>query len=184
VDDSQGTQSRRGTTGGGTTGGGGMAVIFWGLLLLFGVFMLLGRGPSTAPPFETLTRYVCDPLPVFNGWGSIRGGLLFTCRSGVRVVFVRGPPVDKPNVWTACRRTGGLIKVWRPPIPSPYGSRVFHVTCDDRIVAYYGYQAANYESAQRFIVAVAGGLIVLGGIGLAWSLVHRRTHGCTPDRFV
>ena len=144
--------------------GGGMAVIFWGLLLLFGVFMLLGRGPLAAPPFETLTQYVCDPLPVFRSWAFARGGLLFTCRSGDKIVYVRGPPVDNPAVWTACRRTGGVIRVWRPPIPSLYGRRVFHVTCDDRVVAYYGYQAASYESTQRFIIVVAYGLIALSAV--------------------
>jgi hypothetical protein len=161
------------------TSGGGMAVIFCSLLLLFGVFMLLGRGPSTAPPFETLTQYACDPLPVFRGWGYARGGLLFTCRSGDKIVYVRGPPVDNSTVWNACRRAGGLIRVWRPPIPSPYGRRVFHVTCNDRVVANYPYQASNYESTQRFIIAVACGLIVLGGSGMGSGLWHRRQKDTT-----
>jgi hypothetical protein len=145
-----------------------MPLILWGLALLFGILMLLVRLPLNAPEFEQLTQYVCDPLPVLNGT-ALRAArsVVLTCRSDDKFVFQRGFPSYSINsAWNSCWRSGGLIRIWRVANPSPYGSYVFHATCDDHVITYYRARAASYESTQRFVIAVACIIILVSAIGL------------------
>jgi hypothetical protein len=57
--------------------------------------------------------------------------------------------------------------------PSSYGGTVFHSTCGDHIVLLYKNRAAAYESTQRFIVALACGLILLSLGVLTKKWLHR-----------
>lgn len=56
----------------------------------------------------------------------------------------------------------------------PYGSYVFHATCDDHVITYYRARAATYESSQRFVIAVACVVILLSLAGLLGHLLHSR----------
>jgi hypothetical protein len=150
-----------------------MALILLLLLLSLGILMLLVRAPLHAPPFESLTQYVCDPLPGLPTLGSRTQLYLLNikCRAGDRVVYQKGLPAYSNNpAWTACRRSGGLIRIWRIANPSPYGPYVFHATCDDHVITYYPARAATYESTQRFILGLASVIVVGSAIGVAVSL--------------
>jgi hypothetical protein len=157
-----------------------MPVFLWSGLLAIGVLMLLARGPSNAPAFEQLTQYLCDPVtPLPNrGYRMASYTPRFTCRAGDKIVFQNGYPSDgsNPDVDRDCRRSGGIVRVWRDANPSPYGPYVFHSTCNDRVLMSYIYRAGNYDSAQRSVLGVASLLIFLGGIGLTRKLLARRTH--------
>jgi hypothetical protein len=147
-----------------------MPLILWGLGLLLGLLMLLARLPVNAPPFESLTEYVCDPLPrlpsLGNRFQSYR--LNLRCRAGDQVIFQRQSPFTGTNssgVY-ACNREGGLTRIWRAARPSDYGAYVFQSTCGDHLIAAYQNRAATYESTQRFVIAVACIVILVSGIGL------------------
>ena len=151
---------------------GNMAIILWPLLLALGSLILLARSPSNAPAFEQLTQYVCDAEPILQG-RSLRAsrGVILTCRSGDQIVLQRGLPSYSNNpAFTECRRSGGLIRIWRMPKPSPYGSYVFHATCDDHVIAYYPDRARAYDSIQLTITAIAAAIILGGALGLAARL--------------
>jgi hypothetical protein len=160
------------------THGGGMAAILWTLLLVFGILMLIARGPLDAPPFERLTKYVCDPLPPLPVLGnrSQKYRLRLTCRAGDQLVYQRQAVNDgsNPNGLKSCQREGGLTKIWRMAPPSAYGATVFHSTCGDHIVLLYKNRAAAYESTQRFVVTLACGLILLSLGGLTKNWFHQR----------
>jgi hypothetical protein len=95
------------------------------------------------------------------------GIVVLTCRSDDKFVFQRSFPSYSINsAWNSCWRSGGLIRIWRVANPSPYGSYVFHATCDDHVITYYRARAASYESTQRFVIAVACIIILVSAIGL------------------
>jgi hypothetical protein len=123
------------------THGGSMAPILWTLLLVFGILMLVARGPFDAPRFEQLTQYVCDPLPPLPVLGNRSQSyrLRMTCRAGDQVVHQAQVVGDgsNPNGLKACRREGGTTRIWRMAPPSAYGPTVFHSTCGDHIVLLY-----------------------------------------------
>jgi hypothetical protein len=170
VDASPPTQSRSSTTG------GGMPVILWSLLLLFGILMLLARGPLNAPALEDLTSYACDPIPLPRGsWNRRMPLILYTCRAGDTVVYARSGVTDgsNPILWKTCIRSGGLIRIWRHARPSPYGPYIFRSTCNNQIVMSYKNRAANYESSQRFGIAVASAVIFLSFTILTLKIVRR-----------
>jgi hypothetical protein len=149
-----------------------MPLILWSMALLLGILMLLVRTPLHAPPFESLTEYACDRLPSLPNLGNRSQSYLLNlrCRAGDTVVYQRGFPAYSINpAWTSCRRAGGLIRIWRVANPSPYGSYVFHATCDDHVITYYRARAATYESTQRFVISVAWLLILVSAIDL---IVH------------
>jgi hypothetical protein len=50
--------------------------------------------------------------------------------------------------------------------PDAYGATVFHATCGDHIVMLYKDRAANYESTQRFIIALAYAMVTLSTASL------------------
>ena len=155
-----------------------MATILWTLLLVFGILMLVARGPSDAPPFEQLTQYVCDPLPPLPVLGnrSQQYRLRLTCRARDQLVYLRQSVSDgsNPNGLKSCQREGGLTKIWRMAPPSAYGATVFHSTCGDHIVMLYKNRAAAYESTQRFVVTLACGLILLSLGALTRKWFYRR----------
>jgi hypothetical protein len=55
----------------------------------------------------------------------------------------------------ACLIAGGTLRLWRQPIPTPYGRIIFQTACDGRIYAHYTTQAANYDSTQLFVRILA-----------------------------
>jgi hypothetical protein len=158
--------------------GGNMAVILWALLLVFGVLMLLVRGPLHAPPFETLTQYVCDRLPPLPRLGNRLQSypLNLRCRAADQVVYQRQAVVDgsNPAGLKACKQEGGLIRIWRMAPTSTYGAYVFHSTCGDHIAMYYKNRAATYESTQLFSIAVACIVILIGAIGLGRKMLPKK----------
>jgi hypothetical protein len=165
------------------TSGGNIPVILWSLALLLGVLAILARGPREAPAFDTLTAFTCDPLPALRtGWNRTMWPVYYTCRAGNKFVYQRGmsPSPTKGTQWQACRRAGGVIKIWRYDNPSPYGSFVFQMTCDDQIYADYKTRAANYVAIHATGMLVAAGLIILSLIGLAARLHFLRHHRTTP----
>jgi hypothetical protein len=160
-----------------------MPLILWSLGLLLGLLMLLARLPLNAPSFESLTEYVCDPLPrlpsLGNRFQSYRSNL--RCRAGDQVIFQRQSPFTGTNssgVY-ACNREGGLTRIWRAATPSDYGAYVFQSTCGDHLIAAYKNRAATYESTQRFVIAVAWIIILVSAIGLIRHIVssaHTHQH--------
>jgi hypothetical protein len=141
------------------------------LLILLGILALAVIGPRQAPPFDALTEFSCDPLPVFSSRHNDTGmaATVYTCRSGRDVVYQRGaPPVTiNSRAWQACRRHEERIKIWRHANPSPYGAFVFQTSCNGEIYADYQTQAANYKRSKEagflasWLMLVAG-IAVLG----------------------
>jgi hypothetical protein len=154
-----------------------MPLILWSLGLVFGILMLLVRTPLHAPPFESLTEYVCDPLPrlptLGNRFQSYR--LNLRCRAGDQVIFQRQSPyAGATNLLSvnACHREGGLTKIWRVASPSDYGAYVFQSTCGDHLIAAYKNRAATYNSTQQFVIAVACIIILASAMGLIWQVTR------------
>ena len=58
--------------------------------------------------------------------------------------------------------------------PSDYGAYVFQSTCGDRLIAAYKNRIATYESTQRFVIAVACIIILVGLLGLLRQLIRSR----------
>ena len=155
---------------------GRMPIILWTLLLAFGILMLLVRTPLHAPPFESLTQYVCDPLPPLPNLGNRfqRYSLNRRCRAGDQVIFQRQAVVDvsSSSALKACRQEGGQISIWRDAAPSAYGAYVFQSTCGDQVMMAYKNRAAAYESAQLFVIAVGCIIILVSAMGLIWQLTR------------
>jgi hypothetical protein len=155
-----------------------MPLILWSLGLLLGLLMLFARLPVHAPPFESLTEYVCDPLPALPNLGNRYQSynLNVRCRSGDQVIFQRRSPFAGTNFFgvIACRQERGLTRIWRAASPSDYGAYVFQSTCGDHIVAAYKNRAATYESTQRFVIAVACIIVLVSIMGLIRLLSHSR----------
>jgi hypothetical protein len=105
-----------------------MPIILWTLLLVFGILILLVRTPPYAPPFDSLTQYVCDPLPRLPNLGNRfqSYALRLRCRSGEQVLYRRESAFDgsNPGGLYACRREGGLTRIWRMRPPTEYGAYV------------------------------------------------------------
>jgi hypothetical protein len=157
------------------TRGVSIPTVLWLLLLAFGILILLTRGPAQAPPFEKLTSYVCDSVPnIRSSWKRTVLPLVYTCHAGPAVVLARYGVSDgsNPIATKTCLRNGGLVRIWRYANPSPYGPYIFHTTCDDRVLVYYKYRAANYESSQRFSLVVAYVIILASLAGLSLRLFH------------
>jgi hypothetical protein len=140
-------------------GNAAMPLILWSLGLLFGINVLLVRTPLHAPPFESLTEYACDPLPQLPNLGNRLQGypLNLRCRAGEQGIFQRQPVFTgaSSSDVKACRREGGLTRIWRMAPPSAFGGYVFHSTCGGHIIMAFKNRAASYESTQRFVIAVA-----------------------------
>jgi hypothetical protein len=158
-----------------------MPVFFWSGLLAFGILILLARSPINAPPFVQLTQYVCDPVPPLasRGYGNRSQSYnpQFTCRAADIVVYQRGHPFDgsNPDAVSSCKRSGGILRIWRHANPSPYGPYVFQSSCNDQFLMLYKDRATAYEASQSFVIVVGWLLIGVGGIGLARKiLVSRR----------
>jgi hypothetical protein len=156
------------------TGISAMPLILWSMALLLGILMLLVRLPVNAPDFDQLTQYVCDPLPRLPNLGNRfqSYSLNLRCRAGDQVVFQRQAVNNGSNMsgLKACKREGGLTRIWRMAPPSAYGAYVFHSTCGDYTIMYYKNRAAVYESTQRFIIAVSWTIIFISVIALILRL--------------
>ena len=59
-----------------------------------------------------------------------------------------------------------MTRIWRVASPSAYDAYVFQSTCGDHLIAAYKNRAATYESTQRFVIAVACIIILVGLMGL------------------
>jgi hypothetical protein len=154
-----------------------LPTVFWSLLLVFGVLILLNLGPSQAPPLAELTAYRCDPLPISpEGRPRNTGARPLTCRSGTEVIHPRGiPPIGSNGAgWSACVQAGGVITLWRHPLPSPYGARIFQTACGEKI--YFSHRAAaeGYATARATLFLVGAGAIGLALGALALKLIARR----------
>jgi len=119
-----------------------MPLILWSMAILLGILMLLVRTPLHAPPFESLTEYACDPLPLLPKLGNRyqRYQLNLRCRAGDQVIFQRQSPYaggTNSSGVNACYREGGLTRIWRVAAPSAYGAYVFQSTCGDHLIAAY-----------------------------------------------
>ena len=151
-----------------------MPLILWSLTLLFGILMLLARLPLHAPPFESLTEYVCDPLPPLPNLGNRSQSyhLNLRCRAGSQVIFQRQSPFTgtKFSGRRACRQELGLTRIWRAASTAAYGAYVFQSACGDHIIAAYKNRAAAYESAQRFVIGVGCLIILASATGLIATL--------------
>lgn len=161
-------------------GGGSMTGILSTSLLAFGILILLTRGPIHAPPFNSLTQYVCDPLPSLPSLGNRlqQYRLRVICRAADQLVYQSQPIVDgsDPSSLRSCKRDGGLIRIWRMAPPDAYGAVVFHATCGGEIVVHYKDRAANYESNQRFVIVLAVAMITLSVVPLLMKflLIRKR----------
>jgi hypothetical protein len=148
-----------------------MPIILWTLLLAFGILMLLVRTPLHAPAFESLTQYLCDPLPRLPNLGNRfqSYALRLKCRAGEQVVYQRESASDGSNSsgLNACRKESGLTRIWRMSPPTEYGAYVFHSTCGDHTIMYYKDRAAKYESKQLFSLVIACLVILTSLIALA-----------------
>jgi hypothetical protein len=159
---------------------GSLVTILWGALLLFGVLMLLTRGPLSAPAFGQLTQYVCDPLPPLPTLGNRfqQYGLRLTCHAGDQSIYQRESifNVSNQSGRLECRRDGGLTKIWRMAPPGAYGEIVFHATCGNHIVIDYKNSAANYESNKGFVTLLGCAIIILstGVLFTRWFRYQRR----------
>ncbi len=143
------------------------------LLLLSAILLLLALPPAKAPPFEGLTQLTCDSFPVMpavraNAAAGLR--MTYTCRAANGIVRkVTGfPGGTNAGNFTACRRGGGIVKLWLNPSPSPYGPYVFQASCQDEIFLSYPVAASTYESRRAFSQLSAWVLLVLtaGALGL------------------
>jgi len=154
-----------------------LPTVFWSLLLVFGVLVLLNRGPSQAPPLAELTAYRCDPLPASPAARprDTRAGPLI-CRAGNEVIHPRGVPPMGSNAaaWRSCVQAGGVITLWRHAPPSPYGARIFQTACGEKI--YFSHRAAaeGYATARATSFLVGAGAIGLALGALALKLIGRR----------
>jgi hypothetical protein len=162
-----------------------MPLILWSLGLVLGILILLVRTPVHAPPFESLTEYVCDPLPPLPNLGNRyqRYQLNLRCRAGNQVIFQRQAVFTGSNSSgvKACIQEEGLIRIWRVASPSPYGAYVFQSTCAEHVIMAFKSRAATYESTQRFVITVACIIILVGALGLLRQLFRSRPrHSNTP----
>ena len=142
-----------------------IVVTLWSLLLVFGVLMLVTKGPLKAPSFEQLTEYLCDPLPPLPTLGNRfqKYGLRLTCRAGDQLIYQRQSVFNVSNQSGRlnCRRDGGYTRIWRMAPPGAYGEIVFHAVCGDHIVIDYKNSAANYESNKVFVTLLGCAIIIL-----------------------
>jgi len=148
-----------------------VALILWSLLLTLSVSVLLVSGPRTAPPFETLTVFRCDNVPLIasgGGRGSSIWQTTYTCRSANQIVYNQGipPPSGAPGQLKMCLAVGGTLTLWRQPIPSPYGRAIFQAACNGTVYADYKTLATNYNSSKSFVRALAWLILTLS----AWRL--------------
>ncbi len=153
-----------------------LPTVSWSLLLVFGVLVLLNLGPSQAPPLAELTAYRCDPPPVpLEGHPRNTRATPSTCRAGNEVIHPRGGvPGSSAAGWSACVQAGGVITLWRHPLPSPYGARIFQTACGEKI--YFSHRAAaeGYATARATLFLVGAGAIGLALGALALKLIARR----------
>lgn len=156
-------------------------VILWSLLLLLSILAPLVSGPRTAPPFETLTVFRCDYMPLFpsGGRGTSVWHPTYTCRSGNQVIYTQGipPSTDAPRQFRMCLATGGTLTLWRQPMGGLYGRAIFQAACGGTVYADYKTQAANYKSNQLFVHILAWLILTVSAwrLGLvAWHHYQRR----------
>jgi hypothetical protein len=87
---------------------------------------------------------------------------------------VHGFSVGSSPDSTACRRAGGIIKVWLNPRPSPYGPYVFQASCNDELFLTYTDATSAYESRRAFSQILAWGLFTLSAGALGFLAVRQR----------
>jgi hypothetical protein len=149
---------------------GSIPIVLLILLLMGALLLLLALPPPKGPLFEELTQLTCDPSPVLPAFsaGSLRDTDICRAANGVVRKVIGFSGRINSRGFTACRRGGGIVKVWLTPSPSPYGPYVFQASCRDEIFLSYPDAASTYESKRAFSQLVAWGLLVLsaGALGL------------------
>jgi hypothetical protein len=104
--------------------------------------------------------------------------MMFTCRASDKVTYLQGGPPTGANSrgWQACRRAGGVVKVWRYPNPSPYGNYIFQTSCNGQIFADYNTRVAGYTASRGGGLVIARGLVILSVTFLSARLYRRLRH--------
>jgi hypothetical protein len=153
-----------------------MPEIFLALLLICAVLALLVLGPAHSPPFEELQEFTCDfsamAPPIRWGRGS-RSTYYATCRSDHQVAHFGALPIATNAVqWQKFRRGGGIVKIRRPALPSPYGGYIFQITCNNEVIVSYRDASAYYESRRTFVGLLACCLLALSGGVLGFRLLR------------
>ncbi len=156
-----------------------MPTVLLSLLLAFGVLMLIDLGPGRAPPFASLVAYRCDIVPGEQSSTPRRAASsapVHTCRAGDAIVEARGAlPVGGDAVgWSRCVRTGGTIIIWREPLPSPYGARIFQTACNERVFFSYDAGARAYSAGHATGLLFAIGSAALAAAGLLLRFLNGR----------
>lgn len=158
---------------------GSIPIVLLILLLMSAILLLLALPPARAPPFERLIQLTCDPYPVLPSFRGASGSMqaVYTCRAADGVVRkVTGFSGGVNSVgFTACRRGGGIVKLWLNPSPSQYGRYVFQASCQDEIFMSYPDAASTYESKRAFSQLLAWGLLILSAGALALVAIRRST---------
>ena len=155
---------------------GFMLEIFLTLLLICASLALLVLDPSRAPRFEELMEFTCDssPLPIVRGSRASPGTYYATCRSDHQVAHLGGLPIaTNASQWQNCRRSGGVVKIRRPALPSPYGAYIFEITCNGAVIVSYQDASASYESRRAFVGILTWCLFALSVVVLALRIIHR-----------
>jgi hypothetical protein len=150
-----------------------MPLILWILVLIFGILIFLTHLPVNAPRIDQLTMYTCDRLPPLPSLGNRQSyPLNLRCRIGDQVIYQRTNtiPYSYQATTIPCIKEIGPTKIWRVAPPSPYGSYIFQVVCDRRIVTDYKSRAAIYKTTQLFVTTMASLLSLAGAMGLIISL--------------
>jgi hypothetical protein len=154
-----------------------MPEIFLTLLLICAILALLVLGPAQSPPFEELTEFTCDSspqLPIVRGSRASSGTYYATCRSDHQSAHLGGLPIaTNASHWQNCRRSGGIVKIRRPALPSPYGAYIFEITCNGEVIVSYQDASASYESRRAFVGILAWCLFALSVVVLALRIIHR-----------
>ena len=154
-----------------------MPLILWSLAFIFGILIFLVRLPLNPPRIDQLTLYTCDPLPPLPSLGSRQSyPLNLLCRAGDQVIHQRTNtfPYSYQATTIPCVKQIGPARIWRMAPPSPYGSYVFQVAGDGRIVTDYESRVASYKATQLFVTTLASLLSLAGAMGLIISLFRFR----------
>jgi hypothetical protein len=146
------------------------------LLLLCAFLLLLVMGPAKSPPLDKLTEFSCDTPPIVPesrvGRGTA-GMFYYTCHSDHQAVHMRGLPLyTNSQKWRDCRRAQGLVKIWRPAFPSPYGANIFQINCNGAVIVSYEDAAAVYEARRAFVAIVAWTLLAVSALALVLRGIH------------
>lgn len=150
--------------------------MFLALLLLCALLLVLGLGPAKSPPPDKLTEFVCDTPPILPSVPRARGTsgpYYHTCHSDHQTVHLGLIPVPtNSQKWRDCERAYGIVKIWQPAFPSPYGGNIFQATCNGAVILSYENASASYEARRAFVAIIAWTLLALSALALVLRGIH------------